>query len=110
MIQNFRSNADIARQFRALAERRRAHFADLQKNGRWRKYFSEETLISYVDKATQEAATWGALCEASAQVKVPPAPPKRIFVEAPAPETADAPVVPDAPAQAGESSPEQNGA
>ena len=109
MTQNFRSNADIARQFRALAERRRSHFADLQKNGRWRKYFTEETLSTYVAKATQEAEAWGDLSEASARVKVPPAPPKRFFVEAPPPVT-EAPDLSDAPAQTDESNPEQSGA
>jgi hypothetical protein len=110
MTQNFRGNADIARQFRALAERRRSHFADLQKNGRWRKYFSEETLSTYVAKAAQEAEAWGALSEASARVKLPPAPPKRIFFEAPAPEAADEPALSDAPAEADEGSPEPQGA
>jgi hypothetical protein len=34
-----------ARKWRALAERRRAHFVELYHSGRWKRYYSEEQFL-----------------------------------------------------------------
>jgi uncharacterized repeat protein (TIGR03809 family) len=38
---------DVAHKWRALAERRRAHFVELYHSGRWRHYYSEERFLLY---------------------------------------------------------------
>jgi uncharacterized repeat protein (TIGR03809 family) len=37
-----RGNEDVARRWHALAERRRIHFVDMHRSGRWRKYYPRE--------------------------------------------------------------------
>jgi uncharacterized repeat protein (TIGR03809 family) len=36
---------EVAQKWRALAERRRAHFVELYHTGRWKRYYSEERFL-----------------------------------------------------------------
>ena len=36
---------EVAQKWRALAERRRAHFVELYHTGRWKRYYSEEQFL-----------------------------------------------------------------
>jgi uncharacterized repeat protein (TIGR03809 family) len=38
---------EVAQKWRALAERRCAHFLELYHSGRWRHYYSEERFLLY---------------------------------------------------------------
>jgi uncharacterized repeat protein (TIGR03809 family) len=38
---------EVAQKWRALAERRCAHFVELYHSGRWRHYYSEERFLLY---------------------------------------------------------------
>ncbi len=51
----------IARQWRALAERRRAHFIELYRSGRWRHYFTEQEFLNSVRKIAADLDSWDAL-------------------------------------------------
>ena len=53
-----RMSAEITRQWRALAEQRRAHFVELYDSGRWRHYYTEEQLLSRMREAIRLAETW----------------------------------------------------
>jgi hypothetical protein len=52
---------EIARQWRELAERRRAHFIELYRSGRWRRYYDEQDFLACVRKVTAEIESWDAL-------------------------------------------------
>jgi hypothetical protein len=52
---------EIARQWRELAERRRAHFIELYRTGRWRRYYSEQDFLACVREITAEIESWDAL-------------------------------------------------
>jgi uncharacterized repeat protein (TIGR03809 family) len=52
---------EIARQWRALAERRRVHFIELYRSGRWRRYYSEQEFLASVRKVAAEIESWDAL-------------------------------------------------
>ena len=59
-IGTFRTE-EIARKWLSLAERRRDHLEDLYRTGRFRKYFSEEKLLT-LRRATERTITeWRAL-------------------------------------------------
>jgi uncharacterized repeat protein (TIGR03809 family) len=51
----------IARQWRALAERRRAHFIELYRSGRWRNYFTEREFLNSVRDIAADLDSWNAL-------------------------------------------------
>ena len=53
--------SEIARKWRALAERRRAHFIELYRSGRWRRYYSEQEFLASVRKIAAEIESWDAL-------------------------------------------------
>ncbi len=52
---------EIARQWCALAERRRAHFIELHTSGRWRRYYSEQQFLASVRDITADIEFWNAL-------------------------------------------------
>jgi uncharacterized repeat protein (TIGR03809 family) len=56
-----RSTDEIAKRFQALAERRRAHLQELQRSGRWQRYYTEETLQAHLRSADQTVASWDQL-------------------------------------------------
>jgi hypothetical protein len=52
---------EIARQWRGLAERRRAYYIELYRSGRWRRYYTEQEFLASVRKVTAEIESWDAL-------------------------------------------------
>ncbi len=60
---------EITRQWRALAERRRAHFIELYDSGRWKRYYTEEQFLARMREAIRLAETWE-------QLTTPPDAPK----------------------------------
>jgi uncharacterized repeat protein (TIGR03809 family) len=53
--------ADYARQWHALAKRRRDYFVELYRSGRWRLYYTEERFLAHVREVMQEVESWGVL-------------------------------------------------
>ena len=47
-----------ARKWRDLAERRRAHFADLYRTGRWKHYYTDEQFALCMRQAIAAAERW----------------------------------------------------
>ena len=54
-------SAELLGKLRNLAERRRAHFLDLQQTGRWRHYYSESEFDSWKREANDLVETWDRL-------------------------------------------------
>jgi len=52
---------NAARKWRALAERRQAHFVDLYKTGRWKHYYSETEFLIAMRQAIGVAERWAEL-------------------------------------------------
>jgi uncharacterized repeat protein (TIGR03809 family) len=50
-----------ARKWRALAERRRAHFVELYRSGRWRHYYTEAEFVARMRQAVAVADRWAEL-------------------------------------------------
>jgi hypothetical protein len=49
---------DIARRWYALAERRRAHFADLHHSGRWKKYYRTHNFQTQMTETARMSDAW----------------------------------------------------
>ena len=49
---------DVAQKWRALAERRRAHFVELYHTGRWKRYYSEEQFLLKMREAIKATDRW----------------------------------------------------
>jgi len=50
--------AALVEKLHALAERRCAHFTELQQSGRWSRYYSEKDFAACVSDATDVARQW----------------------------------------------------
>jgi uncharacterized repeat protein (TIGR03809 family) len=48
----------VAQKWRALAERRRAHFLELYDSGRWKHYYGEEQFLYRMRDAIRLAQRW----------------------------------------------------
>ena len=48
----------VAQKWRALAERRRAHFVELYDSGRWKRYYSEEQFLHCMREAIRLTEQW----------------------------------------------------
>src|SRR5215475_3136435 len=57
-LQRLRVPIALVLKWRALADRRISHLADLQKSGRWNCYYSEEQLASVIEDATRAREKW----------------------------------------------------
>jgi uncharacterized repeat protein (TIGR03809 family) len=55
----------VAQKWRDLAERRHAHFVDLFKSGRWRRYYSEEQFLHRLREALRASERWAMLAPSS---------------------------------------------
>jgi uncharacterized repeat protein (TIGR03809 family) len=55
----------VAQKWRALAERRRAHFLELHESGRWKHYYSEEQFLHRMREAIRLSERW-------AEIALPP--------------------------------------
>jgi uncharacterized repeat protein (TIGR03809 family) len=52
---------ETARKWRALLQRRRQHLTELYRNGRYKKYFTEESLLQQMRGAAKAVEEWDAL-------------------------------------------------
>jgi uncharacterized repeat protein (TIGR03809 family) len=52
---------EVALKWRALAERRRAHFIELYDSGRWKLYFTEEQFIARMREAVRGSERWAVI-------------------------------------------------
>ncbi|MCZ7658927.1 MAG: TIGR03809 family protein [Xanthobacteraceae bacterium] len=59
----FRISVETMRKWHALAERRRDHFVELQRSGRWRKYYKEEAFLGQMQSAMSAPDAWAELAE-----------------------------------------------
>jgi uncharacterized repeat protein (TIGR03809 family) len=64
---------EIAKKWHALAERRRAHFADLYDSGRWRKYYREQSFLSQMRETARMADAWDRVARVNGTSPVKPA-------------------------------------
>lgn len=48
----------LARQWRALAERRRRALLEIYRSGRWRRYYTEEQLTALMRDAERDIGRW----------------------------------------------------
>jgi uncharacterized repeat protein (TIGR03809 family) len=62
---------EVAHKWRALAERRRAHFVDLYHSGRWKHYYSEEQFLRRLREAIRLSERWAEIAP-PAQEGAPP--------------------------------------
>jgi uncharacterized repeat protein (TIGR03809 family) len=53
----------LAARWRSLAERRRAHLLELYRNGHWRRYYSEESLLEQIRDSERCAQMWATLMD-----------------------------------------------
>jgi uncharacterized repeat protein (TIGR03809 family) len=49
---------EVTQKWRALAERRRAHFVELYHTGRWKRYLSEEEFLLKMRQAFKACDRW----------------------------------------------------
>jgi uncharacterized repeat protein (TIGR03809 family) len=49
---------EAAQKWRALAERRRAHFVELYRSGRWKRHYSEERFLNRMLEAIRASERW----------------------------------------------------
>jgi uncharacterized repeat protein (TIGR03809 family) len=63
---------EVALKWRALAERRRAHFIELYDSGRWKLYFTEEQFIARMREAVRGSERWA---------EIAPRPEDEVFAE-----------------------------
>ena len=63
---------EVAQKWRALADRRRAHFLELHRSGRWRRYYSEEQFLVRMQEAIRLSERWA---------EIAPAPPAELVPE-----------------------------
>jgi uncharacterized repeat protein (TIGR03809 family) len=54
-------NAELARKWRALTERRREYFAELYNSGRWRRYYKEDEFLQQMRETAKLAEAWDKL-------------------------------------------------
>jgi uncharacterized repeat protein (TIGR03809 family) len=51
----------FAHKWQALAERRRQHFIELYRSGRWRRYYSEQEFVSTMHDVVSGLEAWRAM-------------------------------------------------
>jgi uncharacterized repeat protein (TIGR03809 family) len=57
-VQRLRFPTALALKWRALADRKIAHLAELYKSGRWDCYYSEEQLLFAIQEAKRAREKW----------------------------------------------------
>jgi uncharacterized repeat protein (TIGR03809 family) len=58
----------VAQKWRALAERRRAHFLELYASGRWKHYYNEEQFLYRMREAIRVAQRWAEIAPPTDEV------------------------------------------
>ena len=56
---------EVAQKWRALAERRCAHFLELRRSGRWRHYYGEARFLDHLREAIRLSARWAEIAPPS---------------------------------------------
>lgn len=64
-----RSYAQLAREWSRLARRRRDHFIELYKSGRWRHYYSEAEFYTQLRDVLSAADEWEKLAGTRPEVR-----------------------------------------
>jgi len=62
---------EVAQEWRELANRRREHFAELQRSGRWRLYYTEEQFMAQMREVVQAAEAWARIATPSPVAAAP---------------------------------------
>jgi uncharacterized repeat protein (TIGR03809 family) len=62
---------EVAQKWRALAERRRAHFVELYHSGRWKRYYSEENFLQLMREAIRASERWAEIAPSPPRTDVP---------------------------------------
>jgi uncharacterized repeat protein (TIGR03809 family) len=55
---NSQPYGDVARKWRDLAVRRRAHFVELYRSGRWKHYYTEDQFLARMREVIHAAEAW----------------------------------------------------
>jgi uncharacterized repeat protein (TIGR03809 family) len=55
---------DVARKWRDLADRRRDHFIELYRSGRWTRYYTEEQFLQRMREVIRASEIWARLAQA----------------------------------------------
>ena len=63
-----------ARKWRALAERRCAHFVELYHSGRWKRYYGEEQFLLRMREAIRVSERWAEIASSRSQLEAAEAP------------------------------------
>jgi uncharacterized repeat protein (TIGR03809 family) len=60
--------------WRSLAERRRAHFVELYKSGRWKRYYTEEAFQAHMREVVRGVEAWTSMISpgAAKAARTPP--------------------------------------
>jgi uncharacterized repeat protein (TIGR03809 family) len=58
---------DLAHKWHELAERRRSHFIDLYRTGRWKHYYTEAQFIARMREVFHSAEEWARLASPAAE-------------------------------------------
>jgi uncharacterized repeat protein (TIGR03809 family) len=53
----------LAQKWRDLADRRREHFVELYRSGRWRRYYTEEQFLAQMREVVRAAEAWALLAD-----------------------------------------------
>ena len=63
-----------AMRWRSLAERRRAHFVELYKSGRWKRYYTEEAFQAHMREVVRGVEAWTSMISpgAAKAARTPP--------------------------------------
>jgi uncharacterized repeat protein (TIGR03809 family) len=71
MVQATLNLQGIALKWRELAERRRAHFAELHKSGRWKHYYTERDFLDEMHVAVMLARRWAKIAPRPDELEPP---------------------------------------
>jgi hypothetical protein len=63
--------AEVTLKWRDLAERRRAHFIDLYKSGRWKHYYTDNEFREELGRAVAIAQRWARIAPRPGELKPP---------------------------------------
>ena len=63
--------AEVALKWRDLAERRRAHFIDLYKSGRWKHYYTDNEFREELGRAVAIAQRWARIAPRPGELNPP---------------------------------------
>jgi len=58
---------EVSQKWRDLAERRRAHFVELYRSGRWKHYYTEEQFLQRMREVIYAAEAWQQLANSPAE-------------------------------------------